>query len=148
MEQNKKKGTITTIIFLLHHHHRQFSLVFVRSYHHLPHHLFNPHNQSLIPFNHHHHHHQDLIILLGIFIFQHNFHLQILVTEGKYCLETYLAHRQNPSPEKKNGKVVQDSVQQESDDAIYKLPDSSKLELGDGLLNSLGIEAVDILQRY
>ena len=107
MEQNKKKGTITTIIFLLHHHHRQFSLVFVRSYHHLPHHLFNPHNQSLIPFNHHHHHHhQDLIILLGIFIFQHNFHLQILVTEGKYCLETYLAHRQKPSPEKKNGKKL------------------------------------------
>ena len=49
--------------------------------------------------------------------------------------------------EKEREKVVQDSVQQESDDAIYKLPDPPKLELGDGLLNSLGIEAVDILQR-
>ena len=67
---------------------------------------FQPPQSILIPFNHHHHHHQDLIILLGIFIFQHNFHLQILVTEGKYCLETYLAHRQKPSPEKTNGKKL------------------------------------------
>ena len=107
VETEPKKGTTTTIIFLLHHHHRQFPLVLVRSYHHLHHHLFNTHHQSLIPFNHHHHHHhQDLIILLGIFIFQHNFHLQFLVTEGKYCLETYLAHRHKPSPEKKNGKKL------------------------------------------
>ena len=65
----KKEGTITTIIFILYYHHRQFPLVLVRSYHHLHHlhhHLFNPHHQFLIHFNHHH---KDLIILLEIFMF-------------------------------------------------------------------------------
>ena len=33
------------------------------------------------------------------------------------------------------------------DDAIYELPDPSKLELGDDLLNSLGVEADDILEQ-
>ena len=101
VEKEPKKGTITTIIFLLHHHHHQFLLVLVRSYHHLHHHIFNPHHQFLIHFNHHH---QDLIILLEIFIFQHNFHLQILAIENKDCLETYLANRQKPSPEKEKRK--------------------------------------------
>ena len=49
--------------------------------------------------------------------------------------------------EKEWEKVVQDSVQQELDDAIYKLRDPLKFELGDGLLNSLGIEADNILER-
>ena len=49
--------------------------------------------------------------------------------------------------EEEREKVVQDSVQQELDDAIYKLPDPLKFELGDGLLNSLGIEADNILER-
>ena len=49
--------------------------------------------------------------------------------------------------EKEREKVVQESVQQELDNAIYKLPDPPKLELGNGLLNSLGIEADNILER-
>ena len=103
VETEPKKGTITGIIFLLHHHHHQFLLVLVRSYHHLHHHIFNPHHQFFIHFNHYH---QDLIILLEIFIFQHNFHLQILATENKDCLETYLANRQKPSPGKKKRKKL------------------------------------------
>ena len=33
------------------------------------------------------------------------------------------------------------------DDAIYELPDTPKLELGDGLLNTLGVQADDILDQ-
>ena len=44
-------------------------------------------------------------------------------------------------------KVAQDSVQKELDDTIYELPDPARLELGDGLLNSLGVEADDILEE-
>ena len=48
--------------------------------------------------------------------------------------------------EKKREQVVQDSVQQELDNAIYELPDPPKFELGDGLLNSLGVETDNILE--
>ena len=45
-------------------------------------------------------------------------------------------------------KTVKDYVQQQLDDTLYELPDSPpKLELGDGLLNSLGVEADDVLNR-
>ena len=54
---------------------------------------------------------------------------------------------QTITKEKQWEKVVQDSVQQESDDTIYELPDPPKLVLGDGLLNWLGVEADDILDR-
>ena len=33
------------------------------------------------------------------------------------------------------------------DEKIYELPEPPKLELGDGLLNTLGIEADDILEK-
>ena len=33
------------------------------------------------------------------------------------------------------------------DDTIYELPDYPKPELGDGLLNTLGVEADDILDQ-
>ena len=46
--------------------------------------------------------------------------------------------------EKEKEKVVQHSVQK---DTIYKLVDPSRLELGDGLLNSLGVETDDILEQ-
>ena len=97
--------------------------VLVRSYHHLHHHLFNPHRQFLIHFNHHH---QDLIILLEIFIFYHNFHLQILVTEIKDCLETYLAHRHKPSPEKKNSKNLFRAVSNKNWRTQFTITRSSK----------------------
>ena len=51
---------------------------------------FQPPPPVLIHFNNHH---RDLIILLGIFIFLHNFHLQILTIETKDYLEIYLIHR-------------------------------------------------------
>ena len=53
---------------------------------------------------------------------------------------------QNVTREKEQEKVVQGSVQQELDKVIYELPDPPKLELGDDLLNSLGVEADDILE--
>ena len=46
---------------------------------------------------------------------------------------------------KEKEKVIQDSVKKESDDTIYELPDPPKLELRDGLLNTLGVETDDIL---
>ena len=49
--------------------------------------------------------------------------------------------------DKQKEKVVQDSAQKELDDTIYELPDPPKLELGDGLLNSLGAEADDISEQ-
>ena len=48
--------------------------------------------------------------------------------------------------EKENN--VRDDVQQQLDDTLYELRDDPpKLELGDGLLNSLGVEADDVLHR-
>ena len=45
-------------------------------------------------------------------------------------------------------KNVRDDVQQQLDDTLYELRDDPpKLELGDGLLNSLGVEADDVLHR-
>ena len=48
--------------------------------------------------------------------------------------------------EKVAEKFFQNGVQKELDDTIYELPDPPKLELGDGLLNTLGVEADDILE--
>ena len=45
-------------------------------------------------------------------------------------------------------KNVRDDVQQQLDYTLYELPDHPpKLELGDGLLNSLGVEADDVLHQ-
>ena len=44
-------------------------------------------------------------------------------------------------------KFVQNSVQKELDDTFYELPDPPELELGDGLLNTLGVKADDILEQ-
>ena len=49
--------------------------------------------------------------------------------------------------EKEWEKVVQGSVRQELDDAIYELLDPPKLELGDCLLNLLDVKASDILEQ-
>ena len=45
------------------------------------------------------------------------------------------------------GKSCSGQCQQELDDAIYELPDPPKLELGNGLLNLLDVEANDILEQ-
>ena len=55
--------------------------------------------------------------------------------------------KQTLTREKEWEKVTQGSVQQELDDAIYELPDPPKLELDDGLLNLLDVEANDILEQ-
>ena len=55
--------------------------------------------------------------------------------------------KQTLTREKEWEKVAQGSVQQELDDAIYELPDPPKLELGNGLLNLLDVEANDILEQ-
>ena len=44
-------------------------------------------------------------------------------------------------------KVVNENVQKELDDTIHELPDPPKLELGDGLLNTLRVKADDILDQ-
>ena len=54
---------------------------------------------------------------------------------------------QTPTREKEKEKVFQDSVQKELDDTIFELPDHPRLELGDGLLNSLVVEVDDILEQ-
>ena len=44
-------------------------------------------------------------------------------------------------------KVVQNSAQRELDKTIYELPDPPRLELVNGLLNSLGVHADNILDQ-
>ena len=58
-----------------------------------------------------------------------------------------VGQKQTLTTEKEWEKVAQGSVQQELDDAIYELPDPPKLELGNGLLNLLDVEANDILEQ-
>ena len=48
--------------------------------------------------------------------------------------------------EKVAQEFVQNNVQKELDDTIFEFPDPPNFELGDGLLNSLGVEADDILE--
>ena len=47
--------------------------------------------------------------------------------------------------EKEQEKLVQVSVQKKLDDTMYELPDMPTLELGNGLLDALGVEANDVL---
>ena len=47
----------------------------------------------------------------------------------------------------RENEKVQDSVRKELDDTIYELPNPPKLELADGLLNSLGVQADDIFEQ-
>ena len=58
-----------------------------------------------------------------------------------------VGQKQALTREKEWEKVAQGSVQQELDDTIYELPDPPKLELGNGLLNLLDVEANDILEQ-
>ena len=58
-----------------------------------------------------------------------------------------VGQKQTLTREKEWEKVAQGSVQQELDDAIYELSDPPKLELGNGLLNLLDVEANDILEQ-
>ena len=55
-------------------------------------------------------------------------------------------HTQTLTREKE--KTVKDNVQQQLGDTLYELPDNPpKLELEDSLLNSLGVEADDVLDQ-
>ena len=49
--------------------------------------------------------------------------------------------------EKEQEKVVKDNVQKELDDTIHELPDIPTIELGDGLLDALGVEANNVLEN-
>ena len=49
--------------------------------------------------------------------------------------------------EKEQEKVVKDNVQKELDDTIHELPDIPTIELGDGLLDELGVEANNVLEN-
>ena len=63
------------------------------------------------------------------------------------ALQVYLAHKQLPSRDKKS-VAPKDDKSIQIDDSIYKLPDQPDLELGDGLINTLGVEANDLLNSY
>ena len=69
----------------------------------------------------------------------------LISTTLKDYLEIHLVQKTQVLEREK--EKVQDSVQKELDDTIYELPDPPKLELGDGLLNLLGVQADDILEQ-
>ena len=78
-----------------------------------------------------------------------NFHIPAQLSSGNFGNrdQGLFGNLNTLTREKEKEKVVQDSVQKELGDTIYELPDPPKLELGDGLLNSLGAEADDILDQ-
>ena len=45
----------------------------------------------------------------------------------------------------REGETVYDTTKEQIDDTIYELPDHIDLELGDGLIDNLGIEENDLL---
>ena len=124
------------MIFHLHHHHQHCLLVLLKVWAYLPHH----HQEDFL--NLFNHLYQDQIIPLVILIFQYN---RPQVSTIKNYLEIYLVHRQTLTREKE--KVIKENVQKELDDTIYELLDLPKLELGDGFLNTLGVEGDDILDQ-
>ena len=124
------------MIFHLHHHHQHCLLVLLKVWAYLPHH----HQEDFL--NLFNHLYQDQIIPLVILIFQYN---RPQVSTIKNYLEIYLVHRQTLTREKE--KVIRENVQKELDDTIYELLDPPKLELGDGLLNTLGLKGDDILDQ-
>ena len=65
----------------------------------------------------------------------------LVSTTLKDYLEIYLVHKHKYQKEKKK------KFRKKLGNTIYESPDPPKLELGDGLLNSLGVEADDILEQ-
>ena len=65
----------------------------------------------------------------------------LVSTTLKDYLEIYLVHKHKYQKEKKK------KFRKELGNTSYESPDPPKLELGDGLLNSLGVEADDILEQ-
>ena len=109
------------MIFHLHHHHQHCLLVLIKVWVYLPHlHSYLTHHHQGDFLNLFNHLHQDQIIRSIILIFLYN---SPHVSTIKNYLEIYL------------------------DDTIYELPDPPKLELGYSLLNTLCVEADDILDQ-
>ena len=79
-----------------------------------------------------------------------NFHIPAQLSSENFAnkgLSGNIFGLQTATLTKEKEKVIQDSVQRELDDTIYELPDPPKLELRDSLLNMLGVETDDILDR-
>ena len=77
-----------------------------------------------------------------------NFHIPAQLSAASFNnqgLSGNLFGSQTQTLTRENEKV-QDSVRKELDDTIYELPNPPKLELADGLLNSLGVQADDIFE--
>ena len=49
---------------------------------------------------------------------------------------------------KEKKEEEKEKIIDEIDDKIYEIPDLPKLELGDQVLNTLGVEAEDVLEEY
>ena len=78
-----------------------------------------------------------------------NFHIPAQLSAASFNnqgLSGNLFGSQTQTLTRENEKV-QDSVWKELDDTIYELPNPPKLELADGLLNSLGVQADDIFEQ-
>ena len=80
-----------------------------------------------------------------------NFHIpaQILSLSNKNeGLTGNLFGLQTQTLTREKEKTVKGNIQQQLDDTLYELPDNPpKLELGDCLLNLLGVEADDVLDQ-
>ena len=132
------------IIFPLLHHCQHYLLLLVQDHLYLPNLLFNHHRQFLIRF----HHHRELINCFG------NLHIPAQFSSADFgnrdqglSRNLFGSQTQTLAREREKEKVVQDSVKKELDNAIYEVPDQPKFQLVDGLLNSLGVEADDMLEQ-
>ena len=76
-----------------------------------------------------------------------NFHVPAQLSSANFNKNEKLSGNLFGSLTQVREKVAQDSVQKELYDTICELPDPPKLELGDGLLNSLGVQADNILEQ-
>ena len=121
------------IIFHLYHHHQHCLLVLVKVRVYLPHHHFEPFqpppprsDNSFSSFN---------------------IPVQQPPSFNNQKLSGNLFGSQTQALTREKEKVVKDNVQKELDDTICELPDPPKPELGDGLLNTLGVEADDTLEQ-
>ena len=76
-----------------------------------------------------------------------NFHVPAQLSSANFNKNEKLSGNLFGSLTQVREKVPLDSIQKELYDTIYELPDPPKLELGDGLLNSLGVQADDILEQ-
>ena len=121
---------ILTTAIIYHHHHLHF---YHHNHHlHLPHHYFIVHNDMFHQNQHLHLPHHHFIVHNDMFHYRNHLYLSPAVS--------IIIHVITKEKKKKKNKNI-DKI----DDNIYELLDLAKLQLGDGLLSTLGAETEDIL---